>query len=204
QENLKRIGLKIGEEFISPTGPLFARQMKLIHFSEPMYDPGRDVEQRIYDHFADQMSSRTIAPKQTLFQSLRLSLAEASKGNRLLAEALARANDVHPDTDLAAAARAVAVVETLDEIARTQSGEYRRAFQVVVNGPLNEQVRARLPKEDIPQIEAMRSRHADLARRFGQNQLSRRELTDQLAAYYAERGRRQIDAAFFTAASATR
>ena len=38
---------------VSPTGCLFSPQLKIVGRSEPMYEPRREIEETIYDHFAE-------------------------------------------------------------------------------------------------------------------------------------------------------
>jgi hypothetical protein len=201
--NLRHIGLQIGADFVSPTGALFAPRMKVVYFSEPMYDPERHIEQEIYDFFARRMASETLEPRQNLFQSLRQQLANASQSNPVLGNALAAAAGVDAHTDLAAGARALAVVEILDRIALGNSGEFAEATAALEGGPIGEPARRRLSPRQIEKIESLRRRHADLAARLEQGPSSRWQVSVQLVDYYADRGKRQIDEYFFSAPSDT-
>ena len=117
KENLAKLGLSLGEGFVSPTGALFSPKLEIVGRSEPMYDPGREVEEAIFDHFAVDMDQKILQPSPDAFQAIRLKVAEASKNNPLLAKALAASAGVSDEMDLVSAAKAAAVVETLDEIA---------------------------------------------------------------------------------------
>lgn len=201
-ENMDRIGLRVGADFISPTGPLFARRMKLIHFSEPMFDPRREIEQRIYDHFAQQLAVAPIEPKSTLYQSLRQQLAEASKSNPFLAKAIADAAGVDRETDLSRAARAAAVVETLDEVAYDNSSDFDGTLRAMRAGPLDDRAKDRFSEEDVAWFKELRERHDDLMQKFAKRQVSPRDVNETLIAYYVARGKREIDKYFFPSATA--
>ncbi len=69
--NLAQLGLSFGKDFISPTGGLFSTQMQIVGRREPTYDPRREVEEAIYDHFARQLVVRTLQTSPDLYQSLR-------------------------------------------------------------------------------------------------------------------------------------
>jgi hypothetical protein len=201
-ENMDRIGLRVGADFLSPTGPLFARRMKLIHLSEPMFDPRREIEQRIYDHFAQQLAIAPIEPKNTLYQSLRQQLAEASKTNPFLAKAIADAAGVDRETDLSRAARAAAVVETLDEVAYDNSSDFDGTLRAMRAGALDDRAKARFSEDDIAWFKELRERHDDLIQKFEKRQLSPRDVNETLIAYYVTRGKQQIDKYFFPSAVA--
>jgi hypothetical protein len=201
-ENMKRIGLMLSADFISPTGPLFARRMKLIHFSEPTFNPAREVEQRIYDHFAHGLSNSTIEPKGTLFQSLRQELAEASKGNPFLARAIAEAAGVDKETDLASAARAAAVIETLDSIAYGASGDFESTLRSFRLGTLDDRVKARYGDEQFERFKTLRKTHDELYQKLERRQISPRDATESLITYYIAAGTTQIDKYFFPTSTA--
>lgn len=196
-ENVRTIGLRAGADFISPTGPLFARRMQLVHFSEPMYDPSRDIEQRIYDYFARGLSDKVLRPRQNMFQRLRQQLADASKSNSVLAEALAQAAGVHRDTDLAAAARALAVVETLDSVALTASAEFRDAMRAFGIWPYRRPGLPQPSDEDQTKFDQLRREHTELYRSFREGRTTLHELYKALVEHYVASGIRQIDAHFF-------
>jgi hypothetical protein len=201
-QNLEQLGLHIGADFVSPTGALFGGRMKLVYLSEPMYDPARHIAQSIYDHFARRMRSETLVPRHNLFQSLRQELADASTRNALLGNALAGAAGVDPDTDLASAARALAVVETLDAIAAENSDEFADTLAALQAGPSKELARRGLSQSRIESIQRLRRRHADLVDGLERNHIDLRQVTDQLIRYYTSRGEQQINDRFFPAAAA--
>jgi hypothetical protein len=195
-ENLTSIGMRLGEELISPTGSLFARGMQLVHLSEPMYDPSRDIEQQIYNHFATRLQDKTLTPRQNLFQFLRQELADASEARPLLAQALATAAGVHPETDLVSGARALSIVETLDTIAYTASREFREAFTALQSaGDVSQS--AGEPGADRSRVAELQSRYVELARSLREGRLSNGELTNRLVGDYVERGKEKVDRYFF-------
>ncbi|MEX0713588.1 MAG: hypothetical protein WD278_14620 [Pirellulales bacterium] len=199
-ENLATLGLSIGDDFISPTGALFAPGLVLVGRQEPMYDPRREVEEAVFDHFADLLAARKLQPSPDLFQSLRLKLAEASRTNALLARALAQAAQVDAGSDLVSAAKAAAVVETLDEIAFGSSGEFLDARDVLRSGPLASLAAEGLPAEELALARRYRQRHAGLARRLEQGRLSPRQLRQELVEYYIQAGKTQLERRFFASA----
>ncbi len=198
-ENIGTLGLSVGDDFVSPTGALFSPHLRVIGRSEPMYDPRREVEQAVYDYFAASLETRTLTPSSDLFQSLRLRVAQMSAANSLLSKALAQVVGVDGETDLVTAARAAAVVETLDEIAYGSSGEFREAREAI-----------RLSREDaapsdayenpvpVERLTVLRKRHDDLVRRWRSGDLSPRELRVDLVEYYIQEGCQQIDERFFS------
>ncbi len=193
-ENLKKIGMSMGDELVSPTGALFGRRMRLMHFSEPMYDPSREIEQGIYDRFASGMKSQTFTAQQNFFQMLRQRLANASSTRPLLAQALARAAGVNLQSDLASAARAAAVLETLDTIAYGASDDFRSTLEALDTNSPTAQART---QEDRERIRKFREKYADLFRNIEQRRLSRGELNAELVSYFLARGQQRIDAYFF-------
>ncbi len=197
-DNLATLGLSIGENFVSPTGALFSPRLTVVGRSEPMYDPRREVEQAIYDHFASSLDTRTLTPSSDLYQSLRLRVAQMSSTNSLLSKALAKAAGVGAETDLVAAARAAAVVETLDEVAYGASGEFLDARQAI---QFSEEDLAAEGTSQQPanseQLAALRQRHADLLQRWNSGELSPRQLRIELVTYYIDLGRQRLDERFF-------
>ena len=137
-----------------------------------MYDPQREIEETIYDHFADGLKTKQLNASPDLFQSVRLKMAEASKTNPLLAAALANANHVDKEMDLVSAAKTAAVVETLDEIAYGNSGEYIAARRAIMEGPMPADAAANSP--DQAKRAELRNRHAQLAALWDKEQLSPR------------------------------
>ncbi len=196
-ENMKRIGLLIGNDFISPTGPLFARRMKLVHFSEPIFDPRREIEQRVYDHFAAGLANSVIEPKSTLFQSLRQRFADSSKSNPFLANAIAAAAGVDQETDLASAARAAAVVETLDEIAYAASSDFNATMRSFRIDPNDEQAKKRFTAEELERFRKLRETHTDVREKLERRELNPQEVTETLVKHYVAQGKDRIDKAFF-------
>ncbi len=196
QENLAKLGLTFGDKFISPTGALFSTQLQLVGRREPMYNAQREIEEAIYDHFAAGLKVNVLHPTPSLGQSLRQKLAEASKLNPLLAEALANANGVDKSMDLVAGAKAAAVVETLDEVAYGASGEYMLARRAVVDGP-SPPPEAAATASERTKLAELRARHARLAQLWDKEQLSPRALRVELVNYYIAQGKSQIDARFF-------
>jgi hypothetical protein len=135
KDNLAKLGLSLGNGFVSPTGALFSPQLKIVGRNEPLYEPRREVEEAIYDYFAQSLEKKDLRPSPDLFQSLRQKMAEASKGNVLLAQAISATAGVSPDVDLVSAAKAQAVVETLDDIAYGASREFQIARRAIMDAP---------------------------------------------------------------------
>ena len=167
-----------------------------------MYDPRREVEEAVYDHFAQRMITTDIHPTADSFQALRLKVAEASKGNPLLAQALASAANVNTETDLVAAAKAAAVVETLDEVASAASADFLAAQQAMRAGSDQKMAADRLKPEEIAGMQVLRQRHADLYRRWTSRRITPRTMRVELVSYYISQGCKQIDARFFPSQSA--
>lgn len=195
--NLAQLGLSIGDNFISPTGALFSSKLELVGRREPMYDPRREVEEAIFDHFAQLLAVQTLAPSPNLFQSLRLKMAEAAKGNPLLAQALAKAAQVNAATDLVSAAKAAAVVETLDEIAYSCSGDCLDARDSLRAGPLEAMSAAGYEPEDIAAARAYRQRHSDLYQKIADRSITPRRLRISLVEYYVDLGKQELERRFF-------
>jgi hypothetical protein len=196
RDNIGKLGLSVGANFVSPTGALFSPQLELIGRREPMYEATREIEENIYDHFADRLAGKTLVPSPDWSQTLREKLAEASKWNSLLAQALAAVAGVNENTDLVAAARAGAVVETLDEIALGASADYTAAREAVRASSDQALFQGR-SRSEASKLQALRKRHSDLARRWSANQISPRRLREELVTYYAARGCKQLDDRFF-------
>lgn len=197
-ENLAQLGLSFGNDFVSPTGALFSSHFSIVNHRPPMYEPQREIEEAIYDYFANQMRDQILVPSPTMTQSLRLKLAEAARNNPLLTRALAKAAGVHENTDLVAAAKASAVVETLDEISKENSSQFlqgRRSIrsQKIAGSPIHN-----FPPEEIARIESYRQKHASLFREWRARELSPRDLRIALVEFYIKAGKRQLDARFFS------
>ena len=197
QENLKTFGMSIGEDFISPTGALFSGKFKIVARREPMYDPRREVEEAIYNHFAERMIHADIHPTADTFQALRLKVAEASKANPLLAEALASAANVSTDMDLVAAAKAAAVVETLDEVAVKNGAEFLLAQQAMLAGNLQQMQADDEKPLNTAQLQKFRQRHLDLYNRWTSRRVTPRAMRVELVNFYVAQGRGQLDKRFF-------
>lgn len=198
-ENLAKLGMSMGKDFVSPTGALFSPRLQIVGRREPMYDPRRQVEEAIYDHFAVGLEQRNLSVSPDAYQSLRLKLAEASKTNPLLAQAIAQVAGVSAEQDLVAAARAAAVVETLDDVAYSNSGDYRLAVPAItVRVPLEEWGKQQnMNAGEVEKLKALRRRHADLVSRLDRERMTPRQLRQELLKYYIERGKTQIDQRFF-------
>ena len=196
-ENLAKLGLSMDEDFISPTGAMFSTRLRLVGRREPMYDPRREVEEAVFDHFAHLLATQTLVPSPDLFQSMRLKLAQASRSNALLAEALARAARVHAQTDLVSAAKAAAVVETLDEIAFGASRQFLDARESLLDDPAAELARAGEPADEVAAVDRFQRRHAALYDSLRQGKLSPRQLRVELVKYYSDSGKRELERRFF-------
>lgn len=195
--NLATLGLSVGEDFISPTGALFSPRLMIAGRREPMYDPRREVEEAIFDHFARRLADSTLVESPDFVQALRLRLAEMSQTNPLLAQALAAAANVNSQMDLVSAAKAAAVVETLDEIAMGRSADFLNAREALVAGPLEALVREGFGREELEAVRQFRQRHAELYGRLGQRRVSPRQLRMELVRYYIEAGKVDLDRRFF-------
>lgn len=195
--NLGKLGLSIGNEFVSPTGALFSPRLKIIARRHPMYDPTREIKEVIYNHFAVSMSTQNLIPSPTAYQSLRQKLAEASQSNPLLAQLLAKANNVSEHMDLVSAARAAAVIETLDEIADGNMDQFLEARYALTAGSVKRLAAQGTNKNDMERIQEYRKRHDTLFHRWTQRQLSVQAMRSELVAYYSARGKRQLDERFF-------
>lgn len=199
-ENLAKLGMAIGHDFVSPTGALFSADLSIVGRREPMYDARREVEEAVFDHFAYGLEHKTLTVSPDLYQSLRLKLAEASKNNPLLAQALAKAAGVSTELDLAAAARGAAVVETLDDVAYTHSGDYQSAYAIVTYpGSLADLEKEVTTPAEVERVRQIRRRHADILTRLQRERMTPRQLRELLVKYYSDRGQAQIDQRFFTA-----
>ncbi len=199
RENLAKFGFTLGLDLISPTGAFFSNKLLLVGRREPMYDAGREIEEAVFNHFALRLIDSTVTPAPDAFQALRLKVAEASKTNPALAAALANAVGVAAEMDLVAAAKAKAMVETLDEIAYAASGDYVAARNAVLNSP-NTSERLDGANREAAQrakLQKFRTRHADLVRLFETNRLAPRTLRIELVRYYIAEGKRNVDARFF-------
>lgn len=196
--NLAVLGLSIGSDFISPTGALFSPQLVIAGRHDPMYDPRREVEEAIFDAFADSMANKTLVPSPDLFQSLRQKVAEASRRNPLLAQALARAANVNAETDLVSGAKAAAVIETLDEIAQGSGKQFVEAREALLAGPTATLAEDGYTPAEIARFKQYRAQHAALFDQWEKGLIAPRVLRMALVTYYVDQGRRQLDARFFS------
>lgn len=196
-ENLAGLGMTFGRDFISPTGAIFSPQLMIAARRDPMYEPRREIQEAVYDHFAVHLEQSRLKPAPDLLQTLRLKLAEAARTNPLLTTAMAGVAGVDRDTDLVAAARTLAVVETLDQIARGSSDEFFLAREALLAGPEAEWVREGYRGEEIAELRIYRARHAELLRQWQTDQAPYRAVRISLVRYYIGQGKRRIDARFF-------
>jgi hypothetical protein len=195
--NLAELGLSFGQDFISPTGALYSPRMRIVARRDPMYEPGRQIEQVIYDHFSRRLIEADLKPSQDLYQSLRSKLAQAASSNPILARAMASAAGVDDQTDLVAAARAAAVVETLDEVARGASRDFRLAHEAIIAGPAEQLPQAGYSPEGVQSIERYRQRHQELFNRWQTGQIAPWPMRRELVDYYVRDGIAQLEARFF-------
>ncbi|MFV1966397.1 MAG: hypothetical protein ACC628_13320 [Pirellulaceae bacterium] len=193
--NLAKLGLSIGDDFISPTGAMFSPHLTCVGRREAMYTPDRAIKESIYDHFAHCMITEELHPSPDVYQSLRQTAAALARQHPWLARALARANNVSEHVDLESAAKAAAVIETLDEIADRNMHEFVVARHALMSGPLEQ----RGERNDVTrtQITEYRLRHAELYQQWTQRRLSARQLRVALVEYYQSQGHNQIGQRFF-------
>ncbi|MCE9603577.1 MAG: hypothetical protein K8U03_01600 [Planctomycetia bacterium] len=196
-ENVAKMGLSLGEGFLSPSGALFSPRMEIVGRREPMYDPRREVEEAVYDYFASALVVKQMTPEGNWYQALRQRVAEASTTNPLLAKALATAAGVGADTDLAAAAKAAAIVETLDETAVAAGENFQAARDAVRNNAA-----PAATNEEAQHRAAARRRHADLIAAQQSGRMAPRDVRLALVRYYIAVGRADIDRKFFQSPAA--
>jgi len=191
-ENLKELGMSIGEDFVSPTGALLSPKLEIVGRREPMYDPGREVKEAVYDHFADCLINKKLNPSPDAYQALREKVAGLAKYNPWLAKALAKANDVSEHLDLEAAAKAAAVIETLDEIADDSLHGYLAARQA-----MNRIDESRLSAAERSNLQTYRRTHADLYKKSLTGSITPRDLRVALVKHYSDEGKKRLDTRFF-------
>lgn len=196
-ENFAKLRLSLGDDFVSPTGCIFSPKLHIVASREPFYEATREIREAIYDHFAHFMRERKLEPSPTIFQSLRQTLASMTDDRPWLAHVVASANNVSQYTDLDAAARAAAVVETLDNIADQTANEFAAAREALMAPPVEVLQRQGTSAEEIATIETTRARHADLYTQWTANRLSPRDLRVALVKYYSELGRQRLETRFF-------
>ena len=195
--NLSILGLSIGKNFVSPTGALFSEQMQIVGTRRPMYSPDREVREAVYDHFAESMVKRKLVPSPNTYQALRESLARMSKNHAWLSSALARANGVSERTDLEAAAKAAAVIETLDQIADGNRDTFVAARKAILYGSEKRFRSIQLSADRRQQLNELRQRHQKLLQSFLGGRISPRQLRIDLVEYYIRRGKQQLEDRFF-------
>lgn len=202
KDNFAQLGVTFGDDFISPTGILFSKKMQLVARREPMYDPRREIEEAIFDHFAIRTKTMPLVQSPDTLQALRTKLAESSKTNPLLAQALGAAANLPAEMDLVAAAKLGAVVETLDEIAFGNSAKYVNARLAIIEGPNPPKVPDRTPAQVAELAELRATTHRDLAQKWDAMQLPPRGMRVALVNFYIARGKKQLDERFFKPATA--
>jgi hypothetical protein len=196
--NIGKLGMSVGDNFVSPTGCLFSPRMQFVGTREPMYDPTREIEEAIFDHFASRLANDELHPTPDLFHALQIKVAEASRQSRLLSGVAAAVARVNPDMDLVTGARAAAVVDVLDEIAFGSSAEFNTAREAIRGGSVDALRRAGTAADKVAAADKYRRRHADLVRQFESRQLSPRQLRVKLVEYYSTAGKGAIDRRFFS------
>ncbi len=196
-DNVKRFGMSLGDDFVSPTGALFSPVLQVVGRNEPLYDSRREVEEGIFDYFAQQMRVAPLDVAPDAAQDLKLKLAEASKSNPLLAAALARAADVSDELDLVAAAKASALIDALDQVAFGASGQFNEAVDALSALSVAEQRRAGVSAEVISRREKYLQLFGELHQRLITGQIDYRQLHHELVLHYLRVGKQQIDQRFF-------
>jgi hypothetical protein len=193
--NMAQMGFTVGKDFISPTGALFSTELRIAGRRAPMYDPVREIEEAVFDHFATGLEQKTYVPSLTFSQSLRLKMAEYAKDNPQLAAAIRRSENIGDEIDLVAAAKAQAFVETLDEVAYGHSGMFTDAHLAITGGELDGLLERGFSAERVAALKKLRQQHLDFYRRL--NELTPRQLRIELVNQYASRGKAEIDRRFF-------
>jgi hypothetical protein len=176
---------------------VFSPKLQLVGRREPFYEPTREIKEAIYDDFARLMRDRELQPSPTIYQALRQTLASMSKDRPWLAQMLADANNVSQYTDLDAAARAAAVVETLDRIAESAAEEFNAARDALMAPPADILRSQGFGAEEIAALEDYRTRHASVNAQWAAGRLTPRELRMALVKYYVGQGRARLEARFF-------
>ena len=139
-----------------------------------------------------------MTPSLNWYQALRLNVAKATRGNRLLTRVLADAAGVNRNINLVAAAKLGAVVQTLDEIATAASSNYwdtRDAFRLDIIDELRD---ADNGKDQIHDVLDRRRRHADLFILWEAGVITPRQLRIELVDYYIAEGRDHLNDRLFT------
>jgi hypothetical protein len=193
--NLEKLGLAIGENFASPTGAMFSKQMKIASFPKPMYDPSQEVKETVYQHFAESMLQKNLTPSPNALQLLRERVAVVAKESPILAKAMAAANNVDQRLDLESAAKAIAVIESLDGIANSNATQFDRARRAV-SMPAQTGI-SRITDAATQELHTLQRIHSQLRARFLGGSLSPRQLRIELVRYYSQQGIRAVDQRFF-------
>ncbi len=193
--NIAKMGFSVGKDFISPTGAVFSPELQIVGRRAPMYDPVREIEEAVFDHFATGLESKTYVPSLSFAQSLRLKLAEYAKDNPELADAIRREANVGSEVDLVAAAKAQAFVETLDEVAYGHSRMFMDAHLALTTADLDGLVERGYTGAQVTALKQVRQQHAALYRRL--SQMTPRGLRIELVNYYTGRGKAELDRRFF-------
>ncbi len=196
-QNLAKFGIDLGHDFISPTGPLFAEKFKIVGRNESLYDPSREIEEAVFDHFGHLVGEKDLTPSPDLFQSLRQRVAEASKANPLLAKALAAAADVSAEMDLVAGAKAAALIETLDEIAYKASSDFRDALSAMRGGTPEDLKAQGFDAEQVRHLLELRTTHADIWNGLESGKMNQFAARSALLEHYIEAGKTRLNARFF-------
>lgn len=200
-ENLHRLGMNVGKELITPTGALFSPQMQLVGRCEALYSPSKQIEQAIFDAFGEAMLEQEVVPNPSWYQALRLDLAQAAEANPLLAQAMASAANVHEETDLISAAKAAAIVESLDEIAFGKSRVFRDTWDAFLAGPEASLAQRGRTQQQIAVIKNRRLKHARLWEAFQERKITLFDLREQLVNHYLKEGRQEVLQRFFVVTS---
>jgi hypothetical protein len=195
-KNLKDLGISFGDNFVSPTGPLFSQEFTVVGRRPPLYDPAVEVEETIYDHFADCLGKYDLAASRDTFQQVRLTLAEASKENPALARMLAQLNNVNPAMDLVSAAKAAAMLEHLDRAALGNSRQFTDAFFALTCGPFEGLKAAGYTDKDIERFRMLREHHGELYRQLAAGKIDEPQVRRALIAYYVRQGKSEIEKRF--------
>jgi hypothetical protein len=195
-KNLEEIGISFGARFVSPTGPLFSTEFKIVGQREPVYDPANEIEQAIYDRFAECLVKYDLLNRWDSVQNLRLTLATAAKDNPGLARLLAQMNNVNPAMDLVSAAKAAAVHENLEATGKGKSKEFLEAFTALTSGAADDLRREGYTDKQIAQYLDLRRQHADLYRQFREDKIDLQALRKALVAHYATTGKAEIEKRF--------
>ncbi|MBY0521864.1 MAG: hypothetical protein K2R98_00610 [Gemmataceae bacterium] len=197
-KNLGDIGISFGANFVSPTGPLFSSELTLVGQREPVYDPANEIEQAVYDRFAECLAKYDLVDQWDSMQNMRVTLAEAAKNNPALARLLAQMGNVNPAMDLVSAAKAAAVNENLERIAVSSGRQFLDALFALTSGPVEELQKEGYTEKQIEQFQLMRKRHADLHRQVQSGNLDGYTLRKALVAHYIATGTGEIDKRFKT------